>query len=1076
MTLPAPTLEAMRASAGSGKTYSLTTRYLRILQRGETPDRVLATTFTRKAAGEILGRVLQRLAEAADAEAQSVTLARDLGDPRLSREDFRRQLAGLCRTLHRVSISTLDSFFSRLSQSFRHELQFPAGAMLMESESPTAMQLRLEAVRAVLAEGPLDELIVLLDQLQQGRAQSSVTHALDGLISRLYEVFRQAPREAWFALRVPDAPGDEEVARLLSALDRCAAVATDKRLAKAILGDAQRARDGEWAGFLGRGLAPKVLENLTYYNKPFPEEVAMLYHRLIDRGRAELIQRIGRQTEATYHLLRRFDLHYQELRRRRRALLFSDVPYALSAFLTDRPLDEVAYRLDGRVDHLLLDEFQDTSPEQWEILRPFARRIAERSAGGAAAARSLFCVGDVKQAIYGWRGGCAEIFNQLDADLDGLAWESTERSYRSSQVVLDAVNRVFGTLTTNPILSECGTDAEGWQAGFQHHVAVKSLPGYVELVTSPAAPAEEELAENAAGLGGGERGGEENGGDARPGGHEQFVAERIAELAQQHPAASIGVLMRTNDAVRRMIFLLQKRNVNASGEGGSPVDDDPAVEAILAALTLADHPGDTAALFHVSSTPLAPLLGLENDRPEHAAEVARRIRTRLLSEGYAAVVGEWARRLAPECDVRGAQRLAQLVDLAELHEAGSSLRPADFVRFVRATAVEEPVPARVRVMSIHKSKGLEFDIVVLPELHKKIAAIPPLLLVDRPAPTRPIRAVYRCPDKDIRAAIPELQQAYADHRSREIRESLCLLYVAMTRARSTLHLVIPPLQQTEKGAVRKESLSHAAILRAALRAPDVEEGFEGEQVLFRAGDPGWDRGAEPLSDALPSTPTVPLAPVRLAPPDGTERRGWREIHPSELENGGRVSAARLLELEDTEAQRFGTLIHAWFEQVTWAGEPLPADEELLRIAARIVPDQEEAWVAASLASFHEMLELPGVREALRQPELAAAGDAGEAAPTVELWRERPFAARVEGALMQGIFDRVVLHRRGDEVTAAEILDFKTDDVSGDLSRVVETYRPQLDAYRRALSVLLDLPLEKIAARLLLVRTGAVVIL
>ena len=100
-------------------------------------------------------------------------------------------------------------------------------------------------------------------------------------------------------------------------------------------------------------------------------------------------------------------------------------------------LEEIVYRLNGHVAHLLLNEFQDTSALQWRVLRPFVQRVV----GGAD--RSLFCVGNVKQAIYGWRGGVAEIFDAVDEEFGPLPVRALNESFRSSLVVIDCVNRVF---------------------------------------------------------------------------------------------------------------------------------------------------------------------------------------------------------------------------------------------------------------------------------------------------------------------------------------------------------------------------------------------------------------------------------------------------------------------------------------------------------------------------------------------------------------------------------------------------------------------------------------------------------
>ena len=117
----------IRASAGSGKTFQLTNRYLRRLMEQTPADEILAATFTRKAAGEILERVLLRLAKAARCDADGVELAKAIGAGEFTSSDFRTVLADLLSDLHRLRVGTLDSFFARLATNFTLELGLPPG-------------------------------------------------------------------------------------------------------------------------------------------------------------------------------------------------------------------------------------------------------------------------------------------------------------------------------------------------------------------------------------------------------------------------------------------------------------------------------------------------------------------------------------------------------------------------------------------------------------------------------------------------------------------------------------------------------------------------------------------------------------------------------------------------------------------------------------------------------------------------------------------------------------------------------------------------------------------------------------
>src|SRR5262249_11927487 len=146
-----------------------------------------------------------------------------------------------------------------------------------------------------------------------------------------------------------------------------------------------------------------------------------------------LVGQVARQTEATRDLLVRFAEHYHALQLEERALRFADVTLRLADGAARVALERLAFRLDGGEWHLLLDEFQSTSPAQWRVLRPLVETVTKR------AGSSFFCVGDAKQAIYGWRGGVAEIFDALDGQLTGLKSESLVESHRSAQPVIDAV-------------------------------------------------------------------------------------------------------------------------------------------------------------------------------------------------------------------------------------------------------------------------------------------------------------------------------------------------------------------------------------------------------------------------------------------------------------------------------------------------------------------------------------------------------------------------------------------------------------------------------------------------------------
>ncbi len=394
----------------------------------------------------------------------------------------------------------------------------------------------------------------------------------------------------------------------------------------------------------------------------------------------------------------------------------------------------------------------------------------------------------MKQAIYGWRGGDARLFDTVQASIADIATQSLSTSFRSCKVIIDTVNQIFTNALQHPSLGGHRQAVADWCAMFQPHSTGIASSGYASLqVIEGETESKEERQDLAF----------------------QQAADLAARLAAERPDLSIGVLVRKNEAVGRLVALLRQRNTHASEEGGNPLTDSAAVLAILAAMQLADHPGDRVARFHVASTPLAEAFDVrgpalhERAADKEARRIARLLRSRLLHDGYGPTVFWLAGYLLPHCSPRESSRLRQLIELAYGYQHQANLRPSRFVRFIEKERQDDPSSAKVRVMTVHQSKGLQFDTVILPQLEVDLAGQTPTCVASRMSPDKPVDLVFRYVKKDLLPFAPHIvREAVEQTAHRAITEAMCLLYVAVT-LRQARFVHVRPIRRRQPSRLRR---------------------------------------------------------------------------------------------------------------------------------------------------------------------------------------------------------------------------------------------------------------------------------
>ena len=1017
------------ANAGSGKTHVLASRVIRLLLQGVAPSRILCLTFTKAAAANMASRVFDKLADwtkLADAELGRQIVATGVPEPGSQELTAARKLfARTIETPGGLKIQTIHAFCERLLHLFPFEANVPA-RFEVQDDLRQAELLQLARLK-VLAEansstGALGSALArVMDECGPEGFDGLIKEAMRrSAISRArwphdpVEILRRSlglakGRDVACVVRemAEDGIAPERWSSIAAILD--SGTKTDQTHA-----DLFRRALLTYRAILSGGYLKECLEPyLSFFftakgelrktvvtkglERAHPEMAAELraeqfrLERLIDeRKAAATLDR----TRALIDLASAISERYHKEKSARGILDFDDLIEKTLALLERSDARWVLYKLDSGIDHVLVDEAQDTSEAQWKILEELTGEFAAGS-GQSQGRRTFFAVGDEKQSIFSFQDAAPHMFDkmrqkfqaQFTAGAQPFAHVPLTLSFRSAPGVLSAIDKVF----------EHGDHKNGVVAAndvWMPHQALKhQLPATVELWPLAAAQSDDDPpawtlpldvldAKDPANL------------------VAQRVAQKIAQLIKPdsnefvHDSKTmhgrpvrpgdILILVRTRGPFfEAMIRALKKRAIPTAGADRLELTHHIAVMDLLAAGRASLLPQDDLALACVLKS---PLIGLDDDDlmalaphraaslfealqasadAKHAGAMNKLARWRARAGGgpfafYATLLGadggrrDIEARLGPEAG----DAIDELLRLAIAHEEEGAPSLAAFLNDLMGLEYSikrdmEGAEDSVRVMTIHAAKGLEAKIVFLPDTCGMPSPRhdPRVFALETKVPGE--QTIGWSPGKDLDCKMIAAARERARDAARD--EYRRLLYVASTRAEERLYIA------GFHGAKGPDPDCWAKMIEVALAdeagIQTVPAFWNGEDQILRLFSEGSGAPAAVLPDVQTAPPRAVL-PDWLGRPARIEAQAIPPIRPSSATDG-RLDDAEAARAR-REAARRGRMIHQLLQY-------LPG------IAAKHQRDAALAFLRAGAAGFDESARQNLALEALRVialPELA----------------------------------------------------------------------------------------------------------
>ncbi|WP_299349147.1 double-strand break repair helicase AddA [uncultured Shimia sp.] len=1082
----------LSANAGSGKTRVLTDRVARLLLEGVLPQHILCLTYTKAAASEMQNRLFKRLgawAMKSDADLREELDTLGVVGP-LDRDvlrDARTLFARAIETPGGLKIQTIHSFCSSLLRRF--PLESGVSPLFVEMEDRAAALLREETV-SDMAEDDDAELLRRLAGHISGESFEVVTK----------EIVRQ--REAFSA--------PKSIASFLELLDQSAELSEDSLKQQVFLGDEAAliadliaalreggVNDGKAADKLQNIHAMDlsalpVMENVfltgAKAKSPFSAKLGSIPSKTVQKIYPDIAQRIeplmlrveaaresrlslvaARRSAVLSEFGHRFLTRYEERKQQHGWLDFDDLILRARALLNDPAVAEwVLYRLDGGIDHILVDEAQDTSPVQWQVIERLAQEFTSGSGARSDVERTIFVVGDKKQSIYSFQGADPAEFDRMKDEFAGRLRETgkplqtleLEYSFRSSAAILRLVDACFE-----------GQAAAGFLQEMKHRSFHEDMPGRVDLwpvVEQAAAPEKDAWFKPV------DRLGETH--------HTVTLANQVAdEIAKmirenvtipaengengvfsQRPVQAgdfLILVQRRSDLFHEIIRACKSRDLPIAGADRLKVGAELAVRDLAAMLSFLATPEDSLSLATVLRS---PLFGWSE---QALFDLAHRRQSPLLWHALRERQDEFPTTMGMILDLMAHSDFLRPYDLIEriltkfngrrnmLARLGNEVEDGINALLSQALAYERSaVPSltgfliwmeaddleikrqmdsagnQIRVMTVHGSKGLEAPIVILPDTGRR------LLRNDAQLVETQGQVLWAMPSDNSPQAMIAARQARAETL---LAERQRLMYVAMTRAEKWLIVAAA-------GDLGKDGLTWYEAVQSGLKHVGAEpyQFAGGEGLRLSHGD--WSgqivKTDEIAEESLPGIPDFVTSDV--PEPDA----GLTTLSPSNL--GGAKALPGDAGLDEEAALRRGSLIHLLLEHL-----PQHEQAQWSEIANNLLSSTEDPPSKAEMADL--LSEAKGVLDA---PDLAVLFDAGTLA-------EVPVTANLGQVRVHGIIDRLVL--TDAKVT---IVDFKTNAIVPDgPTKTPDGLLRQMGTYAHAVSQIY--PEREIETAILWTRTA-----
>ena len=1083
-----PTVSAWAsANAGSGKTHVLTQRVIKLLLRGEDPAKILCITFTKAAAATMATRVFNTLsAWTALDDADLDQAIRDIGvapDEKL-RTRARRLFALALETPGGLKVQTIHAFCTSLLHQFPFEADAGAGFEVLDDATQSQM---LETLT--------------LDVMLEGAAQpgSAIGQALaDAIKAAADQTFRELITEAvgqrdtieaWIARTVTvDAAIAELSATLGVGAHESAQAIEDRVLTEAVFAtDCWRELSatltaggksyGERASALASALNSSRGTQFDAYVQVFctgklePRKnlvsKALRNHDPVCAGQLEREQEricglLGTlrsaqcrdRTRALVTVAHEVMLRYRREKARRGLLDYDDLIDRTLALFERTSAAWVLYKLDLGINHLLLDEAQDTSPKQWKIIRTLVSEFTA-GAGARSTKRTMFAVGDDKQSIFSFQGAAPEKFGEMkdgferDFKAAKLEWRNVKllTSFRSGEVVLQAVDAVFARPATYDALSSDKTKTV-------HEALPDKLPGHVDIWPLVLPEKKDDI----------------EGWDAPfDTTSESSPQVRLAKKIAAHitlwqrtgtkPGDVLILVRQRGPLFEAIIRQLKAAGIQVAGADRMVLLDHIAVMDLIALADALLLPEDDLALASVLKSPLFglsedDLFAIAHDRGRHSlhaallgkasefADAAERL-TSLANAAlrdspftfYARLLGAGGARkrilarLGPEAN----DALDEFLNLALAYERREAPSLQGFVAWLRAANAEvkrdmEITRNEVRVMTVHGAKGLEAHTVILADTTTRPQGYRSPRLLDVTLANGKGLVWAKSQDTDP----PIVASAREAAKEASIAEYKRLLYVAMTRAEQ--RLVICGTASKSEGSLGIDAQCWYRLIEGALvqgeNALTIEMPSEdGDGPIWRLRKDVFDFPAPAEKIEPPAESPLPGWIHQPVPPEAARTIGMAPSDADEIEwkrgNG---------ELEREQALERGLLLHRLIQslpELPPAHRAAAAEDYLLR-NRKALPEENCALIATQALAILDDPRFDG---------LFAPGSRAE----VPLIGILPRAGLAPYSVT-GQVDRLV-------VTENEVLiaDYKTNrPAPAALSDVPPAYRRQLALYRALL--------------------------